>query len=77
MVPGGFFFFLMYKMSVIFWEKWAGVNNESQMDDFLEASQVVFTLVSPLAVWILPSSLLTLKLDFVNPERADLAADSQ
>ena len=49
------FFILMYKVSVIFWKKWAGVNNGSQMDGFLEASQVVFTLVSPLAVWISPN----------------------
>lgn len=67
----------MYKKSVIFWKKWAGVNNGSQMDDFLEASQVVFTLVSPFKIWISPSSLLTLKLDSGNPERAGLAADSQ
>lgn len=53
-VPRGTFF-LMYKISVIFWKKWAGVNNGSQMDGFLEASQVAFTLVSPLTVWISPN----------------------
>ena len=68
-VPRGNFF-LMYKMSVGFWKKRTGVDNESQVADFLDACQVVFTLVSSLTIWIPPSSLLTQELDFVNPPRS-------